>query len=138
MFASSTRGVFQSTLCRNVFIGYNISMLRDIVKESKEKEWAIERETFHDEELTGINLSRLEFTKIHFRSCKFSDCDFTKANFLNCGFEECDFSNCNFTDGYFKKIKFTNCKGTGADFSKGVFKDSVISDSLFDYANFSQ
>ena len=48
---------------------------------------AIEREepindgVYEDEQITGLDLSRLELVRAHMARCRFTDCTFTKASF---------------------------------------------------------
>lgn len=113
-------------------------MLEQQLHRARMEERDLEDLVVEQEQLAGLDLSRLEYIRVRFHKCRFTRCDFSRAVFYESAFEGCDFSNCSFLDTVWNKSQVNGCKGDGGKFIGSRWKDCVVTDSTFRYGNFSK
>ena len=105
---------------------------------------------FINEDFTGSDLRRIDFSYSVFFNCDFSRCDFEKADFLGAEFRECRFTECvlnsYITGSRFEKCKFIDCSFDsayifrsgiiGCDLSCCSMNDTLLSTVNFDGTEF--
>ncbi|MEG1425941.1 MAG: pentapeptide repeat-containing protein [Raoultibacter sp.] len=86
----------------------------------------------------SADLAHLDLSGSTVKQCVFRDCDLEQASFEDVVFVGCDFSNSCLHLAYFNRCEFVSCKFLGTDLSETVLKYVVITESIFQYANFTK
>lgn len=113
-------------------------MLEQQLHRARTEERDLEDLLVEEERLVGLDLSRLEYTRVRFYKCRFDRCDFSRAAFYQTEFDRCDFSNCSFLDTVWNQCRVSGCKGDGVKMISSRWKGCTVTDSSFWYGNFSK
>ena len=112
--------------------------LADLLTACRQEERDIENYHIKDAVLAKADLAGLNFHHCLLENCRLIDCAGERAAFVDAVFSQigpCDLSNSSFGSGYFHRCEFISCKGLGTDFHHSAFKQILIEDSNFRYAN---
>lgn len=79
---------------------------------------------------------QLVFSGVTFTRCRFADADLTGCEFSGCVFVSCDLSGAKLGDSYFSRTELRSVKGVGTGFTRAILRDTVITGSMMQMANF--
>ncbi len=93
---------------------------------------------YHDEIVTALDCSKIEFNQVIFNNCIFNDVIIDEGLFYNITFNNCDLSNIKLYNCYFKDCKFNQSKLSGSQFSGSQFKNVNFSKNQMNYSFFNE
>lgn len=110
---------------------------RKLLRDCCQSEMTVENCILKGVAVSGESFYKLNFQSVIFENCIFLNCDFEKASFIDVSFFSCDFSNSRLSDCYFKRCELRCVKGVGTDFHESLFKEVLMEECAFSFANFS-
>ncbi len=83
-------------------------------------------ENFDDIDLSSSTIEKVEFDSCCFKGCHFPRTLFKGCRFFECTFKNCDLSIIEVSDSHFSDIIFEDCKIVGVDWTKASWESLTI------------